>query len=346
MSSLKPYRVMCIQSCPKQVSTTPRRRDTDMMDNLNRILELIDFHMAFAREGVRLITLPEYSLNGVWQEIPMKEWLQVAVTLPNKCTELLSQRAKELNVYIAAHFLELHEDWPGRFFNTALLISPQGDFALKHWKNNNNSWILPYTTPSDIYDEFVERYGRQALFPVADTPLGKIGIITCGEIAYPENARCTCLNGAEVLVHMTAELMELWKWHYLRVARAIENKCYVLGTNVGAYLGCGMAAQQSQGGSSVIDFEGRELVQVPGAGEAVIKAVVDVNSVREARAVPFWPTTLRSQMFAREYAEAPGWPLNTWLHKPIEGTDETRKLFGQIVEERYQKGVYTRPARD
>ena len=47
---------------------------------------------------------------------------------------------------------------------------------IKHWKNNNNAWVFPYTTPSDIYSDFVGRFGRENLFPVARTEIGNIGL--------------------------------------------------------------------------------------------------------------------------------------------------------------------------
>ena len=61
--------------------------------------------------------------------------------------------------------------------------------------------LASYTTPADIYTQFVSKFGRKALFPVAQTELGGIGLITCGELAYPEFSRCTMMNGAEVLLY-------------------------------------------------------------------------------------------------------------------------------------------------
>lgn len=51
--------------------------------------------------------------------------------------------------------LEKDPEWPGRFFNTSFIIDPQGEIILKHWKHNHNAFLLPYTSPCDVYDEFV-----------------------------------------------------------------------------------------------------------------------------------------------------------------------------------------------
>ena len=72
--------------------------------------------------------------------------------------------------------LSARPEWPGRFFNTSFIINPWGEIILKHWKHNHNAFLLPYTSPCDVYDEFVRRYGREALFPVVDTPVGRLGV--------------------------------------------------------------------------------------------------------------------------------------------------------------------------
>ena len=127
------------------------------------------------------------------------------MNLPGPYTEMISAKACQRGIYIAANMMEVHPDFPGRFFNTSFLISPQGAILIKHWKNNNNAWVFPYTTPSDIYSEFVARFGREALFPLSRTEIGNIGLLTCGELGFPENARCTMMNGAEILLHLSSE---------------------------------------------------------------------------------------------------------------------------------------------
>ena len=173
-------------------------------------------------------------------------------------------------------------------------MAPDGEIVIKHWKNNNNAWVFPYTTPSDIYGEFVERFGREALFPVARTPLGGIGLITCGELGFPENARCTMMNGAEVLLHLTSEPHnmshgDVRNWEALRTARAYENKCYLAMANIGMYEGATRGLHGSHGDSAVHSFDGSVLNKVNGGGEATIKGPIDLEALRRARAKPFHP---------------------------------------------------------
>jgi predicted amidohydrolase len=94
-----------------------------------------------------------------------------------------------------------HPDWPDRFFNVGFVIDPDGAVILQHHKI---SALLPCersVSPHDVFDWWVEKYGRtlQAFWPVADTAIGRLGVMMAMEGNYPENGRGLALNGAEVV---------------------------------------------------------------------------------------------------------------------------------------------------
>ena len=66
-----------------------------------------------------------------------------------------------------------------------------------------------------------------------DTPYGKIGTVLCYEMHFPEVARIECLDGAYVLFNTIGTGMwheqQLDEWTTIAKARAIENRCFVLG---------------------------------------------------------------------------------------------------------------------
>ena len=324
------------------------QRDADIRANLGRIFELIDYVTAFGNSEVRLIVLPEYAINARWQKLSVDEWRSLCTTIPGPYTDLISEKAQQRNLFIAANMMEVHPDFPGRFFNTSFLVGPTGDVLIKHWKNNNNAWVFPYTTPADIYTEFVERFGRENLFPVARTEIGNIGLLTCGELAFPENARCTMMNGAEILCHLTSEPTnmshgDVRNWSGLRTARAYENKCYLAMANIGMYEGATRGLHGSHGDSAVHDFHGSILNCVTGPGETTIKGPIDLDALRRARTKPFHPVTMRSEIYAAEYARYPGWPTDRFADEPIASIDQTRSIFGEVVEERRRLGIDQAP---
>jgi predicted amidohydrolase len=127
------------------------------------------------------------------------------------------------------------------------------------------------------------------MFPVADTPLGRIGTAICYDWLFPETLRQLAANGAEILVRVSA-YMDPWGatppmdwWTLFNRARAVENLCYVVAANQGAAVS-NYPPFSWPGGSMLVDFEGRILAQAdPGPGEKVVVAAIDLAALRHER---------------------------------------------------------------
>ena len=157
-----------------------------------------------------------------------------------------------------------HEDWPDRFFNVGFVVDPDGAVILKHYKI---SALLPCersVSPHDLFDWWVEKYGRtlQAFWPVADTAIGRLGIMMAMEGCYPENGRGLALNGAEVVYRasLPAPFTENDFFEITNRARALENNMYVVAPNIGGYhLYPDSATPIDAGGgqSMIVDYRGQ-----------------------------------------------------------------------------------------
>ena len=154
---------------------------------------------------VRLIAFPEGALQAFNDEVLDLDHVQFArecaIDIPGEETDELGKIAKEYNAFIMAQAKARHEDWPDRFFNIGFVIAPSGEVILKHYKI---SALLPCersVSPHDLFDWWVEKYGRslQAFWPVADTAIGRLGVMMAMEGNYPENGRGLAMNGAEVV---------------------------------------------------------------------------------------------------------------------------------------------------
>jgi predicted amidohydrolase len=167
-------------------------------------------------------------------------------------------------------------------FNTTCLIGPEG---LLYKYRKVNPWI-PYevhASPHDLpgYDE--------PLFPVADTEIGRIGCAICYDWVFPEAIRQLAMNGAEVLVRVSA-YMDPWGatepmdwWTLVNRCRALENVAFVVAANQGAALRR-YPPYSWPGGSMVVDYDGRVLAQAsPGPGERIVVGPVDVTALRHER---------------------------------------------------------------
>jgi len=256
-----------------------------MRSNTDRILAMIDAAVAGSAPflPVRLVVFPEFAHAApVFPSV--QELLQkLTVPIPNEHTERLTQKAREHNLYIqSGSMLEEDSRWPGAVFNTTCLIGPDG--ILSRYRKVN-PWI-PYelhTSPHDLagYD--------QPLFPVVDTPIGRIGCAICYDWLFPEAIRQLAANGAELLLRVSA-YMDPWGatepmnwWTLVNRARALENIAYVVAANQGASLRH-YPPYSWPGGSQVVDFDGRVLAEAsPGPGERIVVAPVDLSSLRHER---------------------------------------------------------------
>ncbi len=270
-------------ACQTDMPNPIERRQ--MRSNTDRMLAMIDDAVAGSAPflPVRLVVFPEFAHAAPVFPTVAELLQKLTVPIPNEHTDRLTQKAREHNLYIqSGSMLEEDPRWPGAVFNTSCLIGPEG--ILSRYRKVN-PWI-PYelhTSPHDLagYDE--------PLFPVVETPIGRIGCAICYDWLFPEAIRQLAANGAELLVRVSA-YMDPWGatepmnwWTLINRARALENIAYVVAANQGASLRR-YPPYSWPGGSQVVDFDGRLLAEAsPGPGERIVVAPVDVSSLRHER---------------------------------------------------------------
>jgi formamidase len=258
----------------------------EMRKNTDRMLRMVDAAVAGSAPflPVRLVVFPEFAHAAPVFATAAELLEKLAVTIPNEHTERLEAKAREHNVYIqSGSMLEADPKYPGVVFNATCLVGPEGVVA-KYRKVN--PWI-PYEVHASPHD--VEGYDEE-LFPVADTPIGRIGCAICYDWLFPEAIRQLAANGAEVLVRVSA-YMDPWGatepmdwWTVVNRCRALENTAYVVAANQGASLEQ-YPPYSWPGGSMVVDYDGRILAQAsPGPGERIVVAPIDVSALRHERA--------------------------------------------------------------
>jgi predicted amidohydrolase len=338
---IKPYKAALIQQ-ETHVIVDPKTRDEKIEKNLNRIFELL--HWTFNRVGeMRLAAVSEYSLIGQFRPRDVDEWLELAETIPGPVTDRIAEKTRELGCYFVGNLYERDDEWPGRLWNTNFIIDPHGDIILKYRKNNGpNNLNTVYTGPGDVYTEYTEKYGNLSMFPVVDTEIGVLGTLTCTDIIFPEMARALALQGAEVLIHPTAEP---WsdvdaKWDIFRRSRAYENLAYFLSVCAGGFLGSDRPSSGYRGHSQVVDHLGTVQSIAAGPGEAVCVGTIDVDAVREMRSRKpgdsghEWNqlVELRTDLFAEVYRQAKRWPNDEWSDKLLKSTTETRAYAREMID--------------
>jgi predicted amidohydrolase len=201
------------------------------------------------------------------------------VPIPNEHTDRYRQKARQHGVYIqTGSFLEKDERYAGHVFNTTCLIGPDG-ILTKYRKTH--PWI-PWEVHASPHD--IPGYAEE-MYPVAETEIGRIGAATCYDWLFPEAIRQLALNGAEVLVRVSA-YMDPWGatppmdwWTVVNRCRAVENIAYVVAANQGARADY-YPPFSWPGGSMIVDYDGRLLAQAdPGPGEKIVVGPIDLPSL-------------------------------------------------------------------
>jgi len=279
METLRYLAAACQTDQPNPVHRSEMKRNTA------RLLQMIDHAVVGYAPflPVRLIVFPEFAHSAPVYLTARELREKLAVPIPNEHTEKMREKAKEYDLYIqTGSMLETDPAWPHAVFNTTCLIGPEG-ILYKYRKVN--PWI-PWEVHASPHD--LAGY-REELFPVAQTPIGNIGVAICYDWLFPEPLRQLTANGAEILVRVsaymdpfgTSEPMD-W-WTVVNRCRALENTAYVVAANQGASLR-NYPPFSWPGGSMIVDYDGRILTQAsPGPGERIVVAPLDIGMLRYER---------------------------------------------------------------
>lgn len=295
----------------------PNDPEPGIQRNLERMLYLCDAATAWPPEfgggPLKLIAFPEFTLSGYDTTWTREDWLRIATMVPGPETEAIGQKAKELDCYIEFANYTQDPDWPGHFFNTSIIVSPEGEVIHQHWKayaGFPGIGIEYATTVHDVLDEFVERYGWEAVWPVARTPIGNIATFVCSEGFAPETARAFAFNGAEILVRSIGG----GAYNYgpgvgdcrLRmISDCAASGVYGVYANGGPAItmaGKGVAENVCGGGTMIIDPSGRILKQAEDSREQIIKASIPIASFRTKHSIP----NIRTEIYVPILEQHPG----------------------------------------
>ena len=83
-------------------------------------------------------------------------------TCPGPETEALGEICREYGVFLMAQAKARHPEWPERYFNVGFILDDRGELILTHYKTSPLFPVEHSVCPHDVYDWWIERYGRDA----------------------------------------------------------------------------------------------------------------------------------------------------------------------------------------
>jgi N-carbamoylputrescine amidase len=261
--------------------------------NLAKQLSLVE---RAAKAGAQIISTQELFRSQYFCQIEDHRFFKLAETIPGPSTDALSKLAKKHKAVIVASLFEKRTQ--GLYHNTAAVIDADGSilgiYRKMHIPDDPLYYEKFYFTPGDTG------------FRAWDTAYGKIGVLICWDQWFPEGARLTALQGAEILFYPTAigwhpsEKKEYGEaqhesWEVSQRAHAIANGCYVCAPNrVGHEVI--LDARGKPASEEGIEFWGQSFIAAPNGQvlkrassnkEEVIVVPADLEKVEFSRT--HWP---------------------------------------------------------
>lgn len=178
--------------------------------NIKRILRFLE---EGTREEADLLVLPELCNTGyVFRSTAEVKALSEQVP-EGRTTRVLAGFAEENNLHIVAG---LCEEQGGRFFNSALLVSPDENifvYRKPHLFNKEKMWFSSGNGPFRAYE----------------TPKARIGLMICFDWIFPEVIRILALKGAQIICHPSNLVMPYCQKALL--GAAIQNRVFIITAN-------------------------------------------------------------------------------------------------------------------
>jgi len=249
-------------------------------ENIQKFEELA---LKAKEQGADIVIFPEMSLTGY---VVRDQIYELAETIPGPSTQKIEEIAKKTGMHIIFGMPELSEKTKATIFNTAVLVGPRGLIG---------KYRKMYLPTHSVFEEKRHfRPGYQA--SVFDTPIGKIGLCICYDIFFPEVTRLTRLEGANLIVCISASpAIRRSYFEILTAARALENTAFLAYVNLAGV----EDALQFWGGSRLISPTGEILAKAKYEEEDFVICEVDFNDIKAAE--PFIPTLrdLRPELYEK-----------------------------------------------
>lgn len=249
--------------------------------NLDKAAERIK---AAAKLGAQIICLQELFRSQYFCREESAELFDLAEPIPGPTTERIAALAKELRVVIIASLFEKRA--LGLYHNTAAVLnadgSLQGLYRKMHIPDDPLYFEKFYFTPGDLG------------FRSFETPVGRLGVLVCWDQWYPEGARLTALQGAEILFYPTAigwhpaekaqyGAAQLDAWQTIQRAHAIANGVYVAAVNRVGFEGPPERGLEFWGSSFVADPFGQFVAKASPDQEEILVVECDRRKIEEVR---------------------------------------------------------------
>ena len=237
-----------------------------------------------AGRGAQIVCLQELFRSEYFCREESAELFALAEPIPGPATDRLGALAQELGVVLIAPLFERRA--AGLYHNSAAVIDADGTligvYRKMHIPDDPLYFEKFYFTPGDLG------------FRNFDTRHGRVGVLICWDQWYPEAARLSAMNGADILFYPTAigwhpsekaqlGAAQLDAWRTIQRAHAIANGVYVAAVNRVGYEGPPEKGLEFWGSSFVADPFGVVIAEASTGNEETLIVECDPRRIEEVR---------------------------------------------------------------
>jgi N-carbamoylputrescine amidase len=258
----------------------------DPAANLKKTLALTE---RAAKQGANIICTQELFRSQYFCQNEDHENFKLAEPIPGPSTQAFQKIAKKYGVVIVASLFEKRAS--GLYHNTAAIIDADGSllgiYRKMHIPDDPLYYEKFYFTPGDTG------------FRAWNTKFGKIGVLICWDQWYPEGARLTAMQGAEIIFYPTAigwhpqekaeyGVNQHGAWETIQRSHAVANGCYVAAINrIGVETPIGGPGIEFWGQSFVAGTSGQILAKASIDREEIMLVPIELDKVDVTRT--HWP---------------------------------------------------------
>lgn len=219
-----------------------------------------------AAEKAELVVLPEFFNHEYFPQYRDYKYMDYAETDAGYTQTRMKEAARTHGIWLVSTIFEMER--PGLYYDTAMLINPEGSITAKYRK------VHPAALLS--LEKIYFRGGSS--FPVFQLGDWKVGFSICYDNLFPESCRCLAVRGAEVIIAPYATPVDD-PWENFLSTRALENGVY--------FAACNHVGKEGEwrmsGKSMIISPAGKILIQASGTEEQIISYEIERQEVVRAR---------------------------------------------------------------
>ena len=236
----------------------------------NNLKKIISFISKASSKNATLCAFPEFMMFYTNSSQSSTQLAKLAETINGKFVSAISNASKENRIQVIGSFYEKSRK-KNRVYDTSFIINESGEIISTYRKIH-------------LYDALGFREsdkmipGSKIAKPVA-TSIGKVGMMICYDLRFPEMSRLLAVAGSEVLVAPSAWVKGKMKeehWISINKTRAIENGCYVIAPDQVGNIYCGR--------SLVVDPFGKVLLDMK-KKQGISFVDIDLKKIHETRKI-------------------------------------------------------------